>query len=197
MRCALNAGLPQVKSNVPEHRLVVYRYSFIFSQYSAEAWFWEEVELFRKYLLTSVIIFVQPRTTAQLAAAFLITFAFLIMHVLVVPFAQEAENSTQFWCQISILLVLFSGIIARATSEDAFYRDTGSYNSALIGIVLAASQTGILLIFVFKLRPEGPKPALEIERIAASAITDAIEEQSECLLNEISSQLPEEKAHCL
>ena len=135
-----------------------------------------------------MIIFVQPRTTAQLAAAFLITFAFLIMHVLVVPFAQEAENSTQFWCQISILLVLFSGIIARATSEDAFYRDTGSYNSALIGIVLAASQTGILLIFVFKLRPEGPKPALEIERIAASAITDAIEEQSECLLNEISSQ---------
>ena len=61
--------LLQVQSRLLQHRMVQYRYGFIYSQYTTAAWFWEELELSRKFLLTSVIIYVKPRTTAQLAAA--------------------------------------------------------------------------------------------------------------------------------
>ena len=86
--------------------MVQYRYSFIYSQYTTAAWFWEELELSRKFLLTSVIIYVKPRTTAQLAAASMITLAFLVLHVSNKAFKDARENTAQFYSQLSILLVL-------------------------------------------------------------------------------------------
>ena len=57
------------------------RYGFIYASYQPHAWYWEVVELVRKFMLVSLVIFVEPGTATQLAFAFMIAFAFLVAHV--------------------------------------------------------------------------------------------------------------------
>ena len=129
-------------------RLIEYRYGFIYSQYNPDAWYWEEIELLKKYVLTSVIIFVKPGTTAQLAAAFVITLCFLVLHVHTNAFDSPEENRTQFCGLTSILLLLFSGILLRANKHSTEPSDDDDASKIAITVVIVFSQVAVLLMFV-------------------------------------------------
>ena len=140
----------QIRSLLPGHRRVEYRYGFIYSQYKPDAWYWEEIELLRKYILTSVIIFVKPGTTAQLATAFVITLCFLVLHVQTYAFDSPEENRTQLCGLTSIMLLLFSGILLRANKFTTEPSDDDDASQAAITFVIIFSQVAVLLMFVIE-----------------------------------------------
>ena len=125
---SLDYKLEQAKIQLPTHKNVLFKYGFIYAQYQPEAWYWEQVLMLHKFLLTSVIIFVKPGTTAQLAAAFLINLLFLLMHVQTQAFMTPEENTAQFTGLISILLTIFSGIVI---NYDNLAEETDVYNTVI------------------------------------------------------------------
>ena len=125
---SLDYKLEQAKIQLPTHKNVLFKYGFIYAQYQPEAWYCEQVLMLHKFLLTSVIIFVKPGTTAQLAAAFLINLVFLVMHVNTQAFVTEEENAAQFTGLISILLTIFSGIVINYNN---LAEDTDVYNTVI------------------------------------------------------------------
>ena len=54
----------------------------------------------------------RPGTTAQLAAAFLVSMCFLLIHIKVRPFLSDKDNDYQMYSMVSILLSLFAGEFA-------------------------------------------------------------------------------------
>ena len=51
----------------------------------------------------------RPETTAQLAAAFLISMCFLLVQIKVRPFLNDKDNDYQMYSMVSIVLTLFAG----------------------------------------------------------------------------------------
>ena len=146
-----------------------------------------------RLLLTSVVIFVKPGTTAQLAAAFIINLAFLVLHVQTNAFETDAENGAQFNGLISITLVLFSGIILRWNSLNSELNGGSSdvYNDITINVVLIGSQIAILAIFVACIAAPSPKAnaqdRLEERAIdaASKAAAEEIYQQMDIILNDL------------
>ena len=69
------------------------RFGFLFVAYRVNFWWWEAVEMFRKLLMTSVLVFVMPGTTGQLAMGSMITFLFLLLNLFWQPYCSPDLNS--------------------------------------------------------------------------------------------------------
>ena len=54
--------------------------------------YYELLELLRKLLLTSIVIFIDPGTTAQLGWAFFIEIIFLVAHVMLQPYKDATPS---------------------------------------------------------------------------------------------------------
>ena len=152
-----------------------------------------KVEMFRKFMLTSVVIFVKPGTTAQLAAAFMITLGFLILHVTTNAYQEPDENMSQLCGSLSILLTLFSGILIRGQAGE----DDDPYETALITIVIVGSQASVFLIFIYCLASAGSSnnqtPAERLKEklanAAAEKIVDELDEHMEELLSSVEAKV--------
>jgi len=120
------------------------RYGFIYASYQPHAWYWEVVELVRKFMLVSLVIFVEPGTATQLAFAFMIAFAFLVAHVYSKAYPEPSDDTYQLVSMISVVLTLYMGILLKLDMSG----ETG-YGKALMGFLLTAIQLGIVFIFVF------------------------------------------------
>ena len=128
--------------------------------------------MFRKFMLTSVVIFVKPGTTAQLAAAFMITLGFLILHVTTNAYQEPDENMSQLCGSLSILLTLFSGILIRGQAGE----DDDPYETALITFVIVGSQASVILIFIYCLASAGSGESAE-ERLKENLAGGSLEER--------------------
>ena len=152
-----------------------------------------KVEMFRKFMLTSVVIFVKPGTTAQLAAAFMITLGFLILHVTTNAYQEPDENMSQLCGSLSILLTLFSGILIRGQAGE----DDDPYETALITIVIVGSQASVFLIFIYCLASAGSSsnqtPAERLKEklanAAAEKIVDELDEHMKELLSSVEAKV--------
>ena len=144
---ALTVELEQVRSRLFRHEIVRFRYGMMYMQYSTHASYWELVLFLHKLLLTSVIIFIQSGTTAQIAAAFIINLGFVCAHVQTNAFKTTSENAAQFVALISILLVLFSGVVLRWNKLDNTDNGDKDYNSITIICVLMTSQGVVVSLF--------------------------------------------------
>ena len=100
---------------------------------------------------------------AQLAAAFVINLGFLMRHVGTNAFKTDVktdeENRAQFNGLISILLVLFSGIVLRFDELNKLYGldSGGDYDSMMISGVLIVSQAAVMVMFLSKMVQSGTK----------------------------------------
>ena len=144
--------------------------------------------MLHKFLLTSVIIFVKPGTTAQLAAAFVINLAFLVLHVQTQAFMTKAENDTQFNGLISIALTLFSAILLRY--DELSDESEDPYNKYTLLVVLMGSQAAVAAMFTFGVvRPKKKKLQQKIQqkivKEAMNVVMDRVKEQQQVLLDEL------------
>ena len=95
-------SLLQMRSYMLMHQRVKYRYGFVYIQYKSHAWFWEEVVLLHRFLLTSIIIFVKPGYRRFICCSHLIaslqdycTIGMCVHHQSRLPRATRADASVQ------------------------------------------------------------------------------------------------------
>jgi hypothetical protein len=95
----------------PNEQKALARSGFIFCAYSVDKWFFEVVEMLRKFLLTTTIVFLFPNSTGQVVSAFLITFFFFMLTAVYRPFCTEDLNNLQLSSLLVQALTLFAGIL--------------------------------------------------------------------------------------
>ena len=148
-----------------------------------------------KFLLTSVIIFVKPGTTAQLAAAFVINLSFLVLHVQTQAFKTKTENTAQLNGLVCILLTLFSGILLKCAALPDDSADP--YSKYTILVVLMGSQLAVAAMFVsgvaFLKTRESSKKTLEdrVVDAAKTAALDKLHESQSLVLDEMDNTITE------
>lgn len=96
---------------------IVRRLGFVFKAYRVEYWWWETTEMLRKFLMTSLLIFVYPDDPAQMAAGAMITFIFLLLNMTFQPFCTTSLNSLQSFSMVAQFLTLFAGILLAMTEK--------------------------------------------------------------------------------
>merc|ERR1712028_2376 len=57
------------------------RFGMLYAGYEYRCWYYESLELLRKLVLSSVVIFVAPGTVSQIAIGLLVSVASLVLHV--------------------------------------------------------------------------------------------------------------------
>jgi hypothetical protein len=72
-----------------DHPLIEERLGFLYSSYKPKYFYWEIVEIIRKLLLTSCIIFVGDGTSSQVLVGLLVSIISLSMHLRLHPFAES------------------------------------------------------------------------------------------------------------
>ena len=90
---ASDEGREDKDADPPKDQLIVNRFGFLFVAYRINFWWWEGVEMFRKLLMTSILVFVMPGTTGQLAMGSMITFLFLLLNLFWQPYCSPGLNS--------------------------------------------------------------------------------------------------------
>jgi len=98
-------------AEISEDDRIMNRFGFIFVAYRVEWWWWESVEMLRKLLMTSILIFIMPGTPGQLFTGAMIAFVFLILNLHIRPFCTAGLNSLSIISLIAQFLTLFVGII--------------------------------------------------------------------------------------
>ncbi len=98
------------KDPSPE-QILISRFGFLFVAYRVDCWWFEGVEMLRKLLMTSVLVFIRPGTPGQLSAGAMITFFFLLLGLFWRPFCSSILNSLNNGTLIAQFLTLFVGIM--------------------------------------------------------------------------------------
>ena len=136
-------------------------------------------------------------TAAQLAAAFMINLGFLMLHVQTNAFKTPSENRAQFNGLVSILLVLFSGIVLRFNELNKLYGDEGGdYDSMIISGILIASQVAVIARFLSKMLKPGKK-ANGMKRVQAKILDTATVAVMDRLSEDLDEILDEREAEIL
>ena len=86
---------------------------FLFENYNSRAWYWEFIEMFRKVILTSALIFLGGESRAYVGLAFLTSGAYAMLFALVSPMADPFENKLM----VSSLSVTFVNLAIGAVSR--------------------------------------------------------------------------------
>jgi len=119
------------------------RLGFIYERYEPAYWWWEIIEMVRKFMLTGVVLFLAPGSIAQLAMALLIGAYFMAAHVKYQPFEEESEDNLQSISLISTVLVLVLGIMIKAASANKDQPEKFQSPPDALMVVLTACTTAI------------------------------------------------------
>jgi len=124
--------------------MVAKRFGFLYDAYKPHLWWWEVVVMSQKLLLTGLIVFIRPDTAAQIAAGFMISIGYLVLHVQNQPFAEDQENTLQFLSELAITLTMFCGICLKVdvTDEDP-------YGEIVLRVLLFGVNVSFVLFFLY------------------------------------------------
>jgi hypothetical protein len=78
---------------------------------------WEVVEMVRKFLLTSAVIFWPKGSCVQVTVAVLVSTFFLVFHVYHMPFDSPTDNWFQVFALVGLLLVYFMGLLIKVQPD--------------------------------------------------------------------------------
>lgn len=82
------------------------RYGLLYAKYDPRCWWWEEVELLRKLLLTGVVVFVSPGSTVQIWFAVIVALTALLCTTYFTPYANDKIDAVSWAAQTCTLLTL-------------------------------------------------------------------------------------------
>ena len=86
-------GKEDENSEPSKEELIVNRFGFLFVAYRVKFWWWEAMEMFRKLIMTSILVFVMPGGPGQLVLGCMITFVFLLLNLIWQPYCTPGLNS--------------------------------------------------------------------------------------------------------
>eukprot|EP00293_Proteomonas_sulcata_P001276 CAMPEP_0184324398 /NCGR_PEP_ID=MMETSP1049-20130417/134992_1 /TAXON_ID=77928 /ORGANISM="Proteomonas sulcata, Strain CCMP704" /LENGTH=729 /DNA_ID=CAMNT_0026646141 /DNA_START=258 /DNA_END=2447 /DNA_ORIENTATION=- len=136
-------------SESPEEEKAVNRMGFLFLAYGIEYWYWEQTEMFRKLLMTSILVFLYEGEPAQLAAGLLITQIALVLTMWLNPFITNGLNSLQAFSLFAQWLTLFVGILIMVNDRSENLDSNNEYSRAVATIVtIMVNSTVVFFPFV-------------------------------------------------
>ena len=95
----------------PEEETVTRRFGFLINAFQVSCWYWEVVDMYRKFLLTGLMVILYDGTPPHLVGALLTTFVFLLLHVLWHPYLNQDLNEFQRLTLITQFITVFGCII--------------------------------------------------------------------------------------
>ncbi len=76
-----------------------------------QIWYFEILELLRKFLLTGVLVFVYPNSPEQIACGFVVTCLFFVLYGKMNPFLQHGVNQLQNISMLTQAITLFCKLL--------------------------------------------------------------------------------------
>lgn len=131
--------------------------SFLYSDYTFSAWYWEVWDLIEKLFLTSLVVFIEPRTLIQTLSALLFSFASLLVIIHTRPFRNDAINHLAVLARVNIFLFLLTGLMLQVNvsvspstngSAQLSSQQSSTFASVVIGALMTSIVGACLLIFL-------------------------------------------------
>ena len=128
----LAAAAPPLQP-APAEKLAEQRIGFLFEAYHVQCWYWEIVELIRKFLLTGVMSLVSPGSAAQVIMGILISFAAVVLYARRRPYAELAVNRLGLYAQVNVFLFTLVALLLKVKADNAS-PDSRAYN-VIVGLL--------------------------------------------------------------
>jgi hypothetical protein len=87
------------------------RFGFLLHAFRVSTWYWEVIDMYRKFLLTGLMVVLFDGSAPHLCGALLITFLFILAHLLVDPYLNQGLNDFQRLALVTQFLTIFGSII--------------------------------------------------------------------------------------
>ena len=150
-------SIPALKwdgSEGPKEEMVMRRFGFLINAFQVACWYWEVVEMYRKFLLTGLMVVLFDGSFPHLAGALLITFFFIMSHLMVDPYLNTGLNEFQRLALVTQFLTIFGGLIYLLVSVIEELYETKPIQSArdasrLLELVLFILNVLVILLYPF------------------------------------------------
>lgn len=118
--------------------------SFYSKNYKPEYYYWETVDLYRKLLITSMVVFIADGTSMQITFGTIFAFIGFSLQLVYSPFVNKNENRLAVGSHvITVLSLIMGGLIRAKEAEEAAQMEYGRISEIVTGAYLITS--GVLL----------------------------------------------------
>jgi hypothetical protein len=111
-------------------RLAEDRVGFLFEAYRVQTFYWEVVELLRKFLLTGVMSMVSPGSAAQVVMGLLVAFGAVVAYARLSPYAEPGVNRLGLLAQLNLFFFLLVALLLKVKADGADH-DSNIYNGVV------------------------------------------------------------------
>ena len=95
----------------PEEETVVRRFGFLINATRVECWWWEVIEMSRKFLLTGLMVVLFHGSAPHLIGSLLVTFFFILAHLTVDPYLNAGLNDFQRLALVTQYITILGSLI--------------------------------------------------------------------------------------
>ena len=110
----------------------------LLQDYEPKFWYFEVLELLRKFLLTGIGIILAPDTIVQVVFNVIIVLAAAVVYLTARPYVNDSDDTVNTVAQWAMFIQLFAGLLLRtrmAVPDSIF--SGGSFDSATLGQFIA------------------------------------------------------------
>jgi len=117
-------------------------YSFLYQAYVEKVWFFEEIEMVHKLIMTSILQFFPGQMRFQ--AGMVVTYLYICCILVISPYVQKKNEILAIICEIEIMLLLLAGNSMEAEGQ----LPVGSFLDVLLSILLICATIFAFLLFI-------------------------------------------------
>ena len=127
-----------------KHEEIVNEYGTLYLQYEPKYWYWEIIVIFKKMVLTGVMVIVASGSSLQLVIALVVVLINLLLVLKVAPFADYTDDWLSFLTSFQMLLTLLGGLLLFTDNPS-----NPSYDSANMGLgLMVINSFAFVALFV-------------------------------------------------
>jgi hypothetical protein len=116
--------------------------------YNPRFWYYEVVELLRKFILTSAVLVFLPGSASQLVVALLVSMVTATAVLLMRPMATVGDNNIVLVSNWSLWVLLFVGLLIRSGIAHSDHYDRRGLGIFIAAVVLFVPISAVIAVFV-------------------------------------------------
>jgi len=116
---ALAITLEEAEFAVNEIRLGS-SYGFLVDAFKPKFFYWESMDMLRKFSLLGLILFFERGSVNQIAVSLIISFFFMAAHLIAQPYKLASDNHFRAATELHVLLTIATGLVFRTDLDNPF-----------------------------------------------------------------------------
>jgi hypothetical protein len=120
----------------PKDQQIINRFGFLFIAYRLDFWWWEAMEMARKFLMTTLLVFIKAGTPGQLCAGTFITLFFLYAGQKFQPFCTDSLNDLNSMGLLAQLCTLLVGMMIALLDNMPDDGATSGFERTIISVMV-------------------------------------------------------------